>query len=77
MRAWSGRGSPRLTPRGAAAKSRTLSEEYRKIAQERVCSFLDAAETVRSSDVDGIHLDVDQLPLLAKAVHNRIIDIKY
>jgi len=60
---------------GGSVKSGSLAEEYRKIAVERACPFLDAGETARSSDVDGIHLDADQLPLLAKAVYGGVLAI--
>lgn len=41
-------------------KSRKLSLYYRQIADQYGCSFLDTAEVITSSRVDGIHLDVTE-----------------
>ncbi|TVR73719.1 MAG: hydrolase [Spirochaetaceae bacterium] len=60
---------------GAQEKSRHLGEEYRHVADERGCTFLDTGTIIRSSDVDGVHFDPDQLPLLAEAVHERVTAI--
>jgi lysophospholipase L1-like esterase len=60
---------------GAQEKSLLLGAEYRRVAEERTCAFLDTAAVIRSSDVDGIHLDADQLPLLAEAVRARVVSI--
>jgi lysophospholipase L1-like esterase len=58
---------------GGSEKSRTLGAQYRIVASERGCAFLDAGTVIRSSDVDGIHFDADQLPLLATAVKEAVI----
>jgi lysophospholipase L1-like esterase len=58
---------------GGSDKSRSLGSWYRVIAEERGCAFLDAGTVIRSSDVDGIHFDADQLPLLAAAVREFIV----
>ena len=42
------------------AKSRRLGKYYRNVAQEYSIHFLDASEVVTASDLDGIHLDVDE-----------------
>jgi lysophospholipase L1-like esterase len=60
---------------GGSEKSRTLGAEYKKIAIERGCAFLDAQTVIRSSDVDGIHFDADQLPLLAAAVKKAVMAV--
>ena len=60
---------------GGSGKSQTLGAEFKKIAAERGCEFLDAGTVIRSSDVDGIHFDADQLPLLAEAVKEKILAI--
>ncbi len=57
---------------GAEDKSQGIGEAYRLVAEERSCRFLDTATVIRSSDVDGIHFDADQLPLLADAVAGEI-----
>jgi lysophospholipase L1-like esterase len=58
---------------GGSEKSLTLGVEYNKIAVERGCAFLDARTVIQSSDVDGIHFDADQLPLLAEAVKKAVV----
>lgn len=60
---------------GAGEKSRELAAEYRLVAQECGCAFLDAGTVIRSSDGDGIHLDEDQLPLLAAAVRSAVVPL--
>ena len=40
-------------------KSQQLSELYQGLAEERGCAFFDAAEVIRSSSIDGVHLDMD------------------
>jgi lysophospholipase L1-like esterase len=42
---------------GAVEKSRGLARQYAAVAAARSCPFLDAGAHVRSSDIDGIHLD--------------------
>lgn len=39
------------------AKVHDFSERYRAIANEQQCRFLDAAQLVSASNIDGIHLD--------------------
>ena len=41
-------------------KSRLLSKYYRQVAEEYNIHFLDTSEVVITSDLDGIHLDVDE-----------------
>ncbi len=45
---------------GALEKSRRLAEMYRIVATQNGCRFLDAAEIVTVSPVDGVHLDAAQ-----------------
>jgi lysophospholipase L1-like esterase len=60
---------------GGSEKSQTLGLQYRQIAEELDCAFLDAGTVIRSSDVDGIHFDADQLPLLAAAVKEIAVSV--
>jgi len=53
---------------GAVEKSRELGREYRSVAEELGCAFLDAGELIRSSDLDGIHLETSEHDKLGKAV---------
>jgi lysophospholipase L1-like esterase len=43
---------------GAPEKSRHLARHYRTVAEQTDCHFLDAAEVVTASPVDGVHWDV-------------------
>jgi lysophospholipase L1-like esterase len=60
---------------GAQEKSRRFAENYRLIATEYGCDFLDAGEIVVSCDQDGIHLEADQHLKLGGAVANYIREI--
>jgi lysophospholipase L1-like esterase len=50
---------------GAREKSLLLGRHYRQVALERGCHFLDAAELIESSPVDGIHLEEESHRILA------------
>jgi len=52
---------------GAREKSRLLCRHYRRVASENGCHFLDAAELIESSPVDGIHLEPNSHKILAEA----------
>ncbi|OFA04997.1 SGNH/GDSL hydrolase family protein [Duganella sp. HH101] len=60
---------------GAEEKSTQFTRCYARIAEERGCSFLDAAEFIQPSEVDGVHLDELQHQQLAVALHHRVLDI--
>lgn len=45
---------------GAAEKSRELARYYKIVSSEIGCDFLDTSEIIKSSDIDGVHLDIDQ-----------------
>lgn len=57
---------------GGAEKSRELPERYADVAARLGCGFLDAGSAIRSSDVDGIHLDADQHAVLGRVVAERV-----
>lgn len=42
---------------GAAEKGRGAAEAFRRVADELGCSFFDAGMVIRTSAVDGVHLD--------------------
>ena len=46
--------------RDAEEKSRMLGSIYRRLAQEAGAAFLDTSEAIVSSDVDGIHFDLEE-----------------
>ena len=54
--------------RGAEEKSRMLGQIYRKFAQEAGAAFLDTSEVIVSSDVDGIHFDIEEHRKLGESV---------
>lgn len=60
---------------GGSEKSRQFAENYQKIAALRNCDFLDAGAHIRTSDVDGVHFDEDQLAPLGRAVASKIKEI--
>lgn len=45
---------------GAEKKSRELGEQFQRIAEAYNCLFLDTAEIIQSSDIDGIHLEEEE-----------------
>ena len=53
---------------GAAEKSRELGRHFAAVAEELGCQFLDAGKVVRSSDVDGIHIEPEEQVKLGRAV---------
>lgn len=42
---------------GALEKSKNFSFNYKKVAEDLGCEFLDAGEIIKASDLDGIHLE--------------------
>lgn len=53
---------------GAEEKARLLGREYRRIANVYQCAYLNAAELVATSPVDGIHLEASEHLKLGHAV---------
>lgn len=60
---------------GADEKSARFGHFYRLVADEFACSFLDAADFIVSSPVDGIHLEASELPKLGRAVAAKVREI--
>jgi lysophospholipase L1-like esterase len=60
---------------GAEEKSRKLGQHYRRVAQEYNCHFLDTAEVMTSSDIDGIHFEAGELKKLGQAVAVKVRQI--
>jgi lysophospholipase L1-like esterase len=56
----------------AEAKSRKFSQHYRHVAEEYGCDFLDTAEVIVSSKLDGIHFEKDEHQKLGKAVADAV-----
>jgi lysophospholipase L1-like esterase len=53
---------------GGASKSREMAVHYRRLAEMRSTAFLDAGSVVRSSVVDGFHLDPEAHLALGHAI---------
>jgi hypothetical protein len=60
---------------GANEKSRKLGPYFKEVAMEYACKFLDASEVVKTSEVDGIHLDVDQHIKLGHSIAEKVLEI--
>lgn len=57
---------------GSVEKSLKLSVEYKKVADEYQCDFLDCAEFIKSSDIDGVHLEKDAHIALGREIAKKI-----
>lgn len=57
-------------------KSAGLAEEYRCLAAENGCTFVDANDYAEASDIDGIHLDRENHGRLARALYEVIRKIE-
>jgi hypothetical protein len=63
-------------PRGAIApkffggerKCAGLADAYRKVCEEVDCHFFDAGSVITASNVDGVHIDLEQHLVLGKAI---------
>ena len=53
---------------GSEEKSKQLAAHYKTVADNVGVDFFDASTVVKSSDLDGLHLDADQHELLGKAM---------
>jgi lysophospholipase L1-like esterase len=60
---------------GGAEKSVLLGARLRTVAAERGAAFLDASEIIRSSDIDGVHLEEDEHRKLGQAVARMVKQI--
>ena len=57
---------------GAEEKSKEFARQYRRVADKFRCELLDAGKLVRSSDLDGIHLEAGEHRKLGEAVATRV-----
>lgn len=57
---------------GGEEKSRKLGAEMKRVADERGIPFLDAGTVIRSSPIDGIHLDKDGQRALGEAIAAKV-----
>ena len=59
-----------------AEKSRLLAPEFKKVADQYGCYFMDAADFAKADDRDAIHIDEKGHEELAKAVYLKIKEIE-
>jgi lysophospholipase L1-like esterase len=52
----------------SAEKSKKLAPHFKRVAQERGCEFLDAADIVTPSPIDAVHFDAGEHMKLGKAI---------
>lgn len=57
---------------GAEEKSKRLGKYLEEIAKRLSCDFIDMAQCVRAGDVDGVHLEPDQHPIVADLLYKKI-----
>lgn len=57
---------------GGHAKSLALRDGYKDLAQSLNCGFLDAAEYVNVSDIDGVHFDASEHKKLGIGVAQKV-----
>ena len=57
---------------GAEEKCKGLADAYQAISQAMDCAFFDAGSIVRTSDVDGVHLDAAQHTTLGLAIAHKV-----
>lgn len=57
---------------GAAEKSARFASHYRRVAEERGCAFLNAGQVIVSSELDGIHFEMDEHRKLGEAVAAKV-----
>lgn len=60
---------------GGVVKSQKFSQFYRRVAQERGCAFMDTAEVIVSSKVDGVHFEAGEQRKLGLAVAAKVREI--
>ena len=60
---------------GAEAKSQKFAAQYRRVAAELGCHFLDTSTVIVSSDLDGIHLEQSEHSQLGQAVAVKVREI--
>lgn len=60
---------------GSETKSLLLGQHYRAVATEYHAAFLDTADIIRSSDIDGIHLEPSEHTKLGRAVAHEVLSL--
>jgi lysophospholipase L1-like esterase len=60
---------------GGDVTSQQMAAHYAWIAQRHGCAFLDAGKVIVTSDVDGVHFDLEEHTKLGKAVAAKVQEI--
>ncbi len=60
---------------GANEKSKKLGTYFKEVALEYSCEFLDASELIKTSEIDGIHLNKDQHVKLGHHIAEKTLGI--
>lgn len=60
---------------GAETKSQQFSRHYRRVVEELECEFLDTADVIVSSNIDGIHFEADEHRKLGEKVASLVRNI--
>jgi lysophospholipase L1-like esterase len=60
---------------GGAEKSLKFSQYYKNVAERNNCAYLDSSAVVKSSKLDGIHLEASEHLKLGKAVAEKVKEI--
>lgn len=60
---------------GGEEKSCRFSKHFKNLSQQLGCGFLDGCQIIKSSDIDGIHLELSEHKKLATAVAKKVQEI--
>ena len=60
---------------GAVQKSKRFARHYQRVAEEYGCEFLDTAQVIVSSRLDGIHFELEEHRKLGLAVAEKVKQI--
>ncbi len=63
------------TFRGGVEKSKKLAEYYRNTARVYGCHFLDTATVIKTSKLDGLHIDPEDNQILGQTLAKVVVDI--
>lgn len=61
--------------KGGVEKSKEFAVQFRRVAQEKGCAFLDAGQIVTCSEADGLHYDPEGHRALGLAIAQKVREI--
>jgi len=68
-------GFPSVFDQEAVNKSHELAKHYETLALKYQISFLDASKFVETSDIDGVHLDINGHKVFAEKIYEKVKEI--